>query len=97
MRITTKQRRLLIGIAGSEQREAAVQRKDGGVVIEAANTAGSVAFAAGVSASSVLSALKQLEARGPVEKLPRDCPGYDRYSTWGTRWRLTDTGREALS
>ena len=39
MRITTKQRRLLIGIAGRERQKAAVRRKDGGVTIEAANTA----------------------------------------------------------
>ena len=97
MRLTTKQRRLLLGLAGGERREAAVRRKDGRVTVEAAGTAGSVAFAAGVSASSVLSALKRLEARGLVEKLPRTCPGDGRYSTRGTRWRLTDTGREALS
>ncbi|MCY4593069.1 MAG: hypothetical protein OXE86_21455 [Alphaproteobacteria bacterium] len=97
MRITTKQRRLLIEIARCERHEAAVRRKDGRVTIEAANTAGSVAFAAGVPEGSVLSALKRLEARGLVEKQPREHPGDFPYSTWGTRWRLTGVGQEALS
>ena len=84
MRLTPSQRRMLLAIRADRQTESGA-------------TAGAIAWKAGLKEQSALRAVKQLENRGLVEKLPRAYPGDHPYSTWGTRWELRHAGMEAVS
>ena len=84
MRLTDKQRRLL--------RSVEAQSTGGEHPV-----AGSLAFSAGFSEYAILGAVKRLEGRGLIERVPGTFTGDSPYGAWSTRWRLTGAGREALS